>query len=643
MNPRSILGFALLATFVSACASGSDSAATPDGSTSAGGSAAGGSAGASGTGTAGTAGTSASGGASGGPTTGGSGGTSATGGSGGTSATGGSGGTSATGGKGGTSAGAGGTSAGAGGKDGNAGGAGGGGGGAAGSGAAGSGQGGVPACSMAQGCAAVWEQAASDHYDSVLGDPAGLAAFLHDVPKGGDLHNHLSGAVYAETYLEWAKADGDCVNTTTFGVVFSSQCSATALPAPTSGMFFDSVVQAWSMKDFVPGAQTGHDHFFATFGKFGTVAGAHRDDSIADVAKRAADENLLYVETMFNLGKNVGALTTSIWAGTLTEAALSGLYDQVVAAPTFQAELAKDVAVVNDASTKYRSTLGCSGANPPAACNVGVRFIAQIARTGAKDLVFGQLISAFEMAAKTDRIVGANLSSPEDDTTSINNYALHMAMLDFLHAKYADTQKSPLHVTLHAGELTPKYLPAGSTANTFHIRQAVEKGHAERIGHGLDVLSETDSAGLLAEMAQKKVMVEVCLSSNTQILEVSGAAHPLGTYLKNNVPVALGTDDQGVSRSSMAGEYQRAALDQQLGYRQLKAMARSSLEHAFLPGASVWASLDTVDAVAECATTKEIGLGGTPTAACATFLAASERARMQWELERRFLVFESQQ
>ncbi len=35
------------------------------------------------------------------------------------------------------------------------------------------------------------------------------------MPKGGDLHSHLSGAVYAESFLAWAAGDGACVATAT--------------------------------------------------------------------------------------------------------------------------------------------------------------------------------------------------------------------------------------------------------------------------------------------------------------------------------------------------------------------------------------------------------------------------------------------
>lgn len=493
----------------------------------------------------------------------------------------------------------------------------------------------VPPCGTLEECAATWEDNAAARLDAIATDTSALAAFLRAVPKGGDLHNHLTGAVYAETYLEWARADGDCIVPSTFSAVYASMCSTSTRTVPTSGSFYDQIVQAWSMQDFVPGAETGHDHFFATFAKFGAVAGAHRDDDIADVLTRAADENQLYVETMFNLGKDVGALATAVWSGTLTAADLPAFYDSLMADPGLTAALASDVGVVTSAGAGYRTVLGCAGPTPPAACDIEVRFIAQVSRTGASDQVFGQLVSAFEMARVAPAIVGANLSSPEDDTRSLANYDLHMAMLDFLHARYTASGTSPLHVTLHAGELTPAYLPPGSTDDTFHIRAAVELGHAERIGHGLDIASETDSSGLLDAMRDGNVLVEVCLSSNDQILEVRGADHPLALYLAHSVPVALATDDQGVSRSSMAGEYTRAVRDQHLGYRQLKTMARQSLEHSFLPGASLWSSVTDGTMVAACAP-----LSDPPSATCQSFLDASERARLEWELERRFLAFE---
>ena len=133
-------------------------------------------------------------------------------------------------------------------------------------------------------CAAQWEQNASDQFDAVLGNPTALAAFLKAVPKGGDLHNHLSGAVYAETYLDWAKTDGLTASTAPASPR-SLACSAIHDAGADLGQ--RSTIRSCApgrCRTSSTGAQTGHDHFFATFGKFGAVAGAHRDETIADVA-----------------------------------------------------------------------------------------------------------------------------------------------------------------------------------------------------------------------------------------------------------------------------------------------------------------------------------------------------------------------
>jgi adenosine deaminase len=491
-------------------------------------------------------------------------------------------------------------------------------------------------------CAEMWEEAASDRFDMLVGGPQDqLEAFLMAVPKGGDLHNHLSGAVYAETFLDWAENENFCINSTTYAASSSSNCGGATQAVPTSGAFYDAIIGAWSMEGFMRGgAETGHDHFFNTFGKFGQIAGAHRFDSIADVAIRAANENQVYVETMFNMGQNVGTLTDDNWVGTLNIDDLQEAYDLAVNDPTFSDELDQDINVPNQARTGYRNALGCSGSTPPAACDVEVRFTAQVSRLGSRAQIFGQLIGAFEMAMQTDAIVGVNLSSPEDEVSD-GGYDLQMAMLDFLYQQYTETGLSPIRVTLHAGELTETYgTPNGLAGN---LRKAVEVAHAERIGHGLTLLSDSDPQGLMEDMRDRGVLVEVCLSSNEQILLVNGSDHPLATYLDNQVPVALATDDQGVSRSSMAGEYLRAALDQALSYRQLKLIARNSLEHAFVPGDSLWTSVIDAEPVAACASNATMGVGDPPDAACEAFLAGSVRATLQWRLEHNFREFESQQ
>jgi adenosine deaminase len=139
-------------------------------------------------------------------------------------------------------------------------------------------------------------------------------------------------------------------------------------------------------------------------------------------------------------------------------------------------------------------------------------------------------------------------------------------------------------------------------------------------------------------MAERRVMVEINLTSNDQILGISGERHPFATYRRFGVPLALSTDDEGVSRGDLTHEYQRAALTYRLGYGELKGLARNSLEYAFLPGDSLWRTVAPFAPREACAG----ALGDKePAPACRDFLAQSEKARAQWRLEAQFAAFEA--
>jgi adenosine deaminase len=135
-------------------------------------------------------------------------------------------------------------------------------------------------------------------------------------------------------------------------------------------------------------------------------------------------------------------------------------------------------------------------------------------------------------------------------------------------------------------------------------------------------------------------MIEINLSSNDGILGLKGADHPFPLYRAAHVPVALSTDDEGVSRIDLTREYVRAALDYRLGYQDLKQLARTGMEHAFLPGPSLWAAPDVFTAPAAPCKAQTLG-GEKPTPACKAFLDRSEKAAAQWELERRFKAFDA--
>jgi hypothetical protein len=479
------------------------------------------------------------------------------------------------------------------------------------------------------------EQKTSRYLDSIRRQPSLLLAFLHDMPKGGDLHNHLTGAIYAEDLIDWAASDNFCVDRTTsrlLGAPCDSCEKYTNKPAVRCAyddhILFNQIIDAWSMRNWRPGDESGHDHFFATFDKFGPADRNHTAEAIATVSNRAAKENVQYIEFMLTADHGTAPdLAARLgWDedyARMREKLLAGGLKEVAAATS-------RTAAEDDA--RAHSELKCGTPDAEPGCNVTIRYLYQVLRGLPPEAVFAQILLGFELASSDPQFVGLNLVMPEDWYVPIHDFNQHMAMLDYLHGVYPK-----VHITLHAGEIAMSQVKPEDLA--FHIRASVERGHAERIGHGADIMLEKDPIGLMKEMAARNVMVEINLTSNDQILGVSGDDHPLPVYMKYGVPVAISTDDEGVARSDMTHEYLRAAQSYHLPYTELKRMTRQSLEHSFLPGPSLWAETKgTFRQVTACA--NDVKGAAKPSAACAKFLAASEHAREQWRLESAFAEFE---
>ena len=478
------------------------------------------------------------------------------------------------------------------------------------------------------------EQRAARAYEAARANPLDLQAFLARMPKGADLHYHLTGGVYAETFIREAAEDGLCVDLASHAFVAPQpSCGAgqvAAAKAFSDPNFYDTLVNALSMRSFVasPGV-SGHDHFFETFGKFEGPLNRHAGEWLDEIASRAAAQNEQYLEIMWTpaFGHTVGLAKEIGWRDDLVQLRdtllARGLRDDVAVA---RAEL-------DQAESFRRAHEHCGTPEEIPGCKITFRYLYQILRGFPKEQVFAQTLLGFEAASADPRFVGINYVMPEDGAISMSDYALHMKIVGFLHGLYPK-----VHISLHAGELAPGLVPPEGLC--CHIRLAVEEGHAERIGHGVDVMHEDRPYDLLKELAAKHVMVEINLTSNDVILGVGGKDHPLLIYRKFHVPVSLNTDDEGVSRINMTHEYVRAAETYALSYADLKEMVRTGLEHDFLPGASLWRDPDSFTrAVAACG--PDAPGAAKTSAACAAFLKSSEKAQQQWELERRFREFEA--
>src|SRR5450631_1925075 len=474
-------------------------------------------------------------------------------------------------------------------------------------------------------------------------NPLALHAFLVDMPKGGDLHVHLSGAVYAESWIRAAAEDHLCVDVTSLSFLkphapadanSQADCEKGDVPAERAihdQHLYDGLVDAFSMRGFVPtSGVTGHDQFFDTFRRFSGVDVRHTGEWLDEVATRAAAQNVQYLELMVTPPfEHTAAIAKEL--GWHTDRSFSEFREQL-----FAHGLRDDVAVVHayldQAESMRLQNERCGQPNQTAACGVQIRYIYQVLRASPPEQVFAQTLLGFEAASADARIVGINYVQPEDAHVPMSDYGLHMKMLAFLHGIY-----SKVHISLHAGELAPGMVPPDGLY--CHIRLAVEQAHAERIGHGVDVMYEDSPYDLLKEMAAKHVMVEINLTSNDVILGITGKDHPLPIYRKFGVPVALSTDDEGVSRIDLTHEYVRAVETYRLTYADLKEMVRTSIEHSFLPGDSLWRDRDGFAHPVQACSRDTLG-AGRPSSGCAAFLHSSEKACQQWELERRFRVFD---
>lgn len=458
--------------------------------------------------------------------------------------------------------------------------------------------------------------------------PLRVRAFLTKMPKGGDIHTHLSGAVYAENYLRWASNDQLCVNPDSGAISADDHVPCQTAPnIPVAEAFdnpglYGNLIDKMSLRNFDYAHRPGHDQFFNAFAKF---AGGTKGQMIAELSNRAAKQNIGYLEIMLSVGKShTKALAKQVGF----DGDIDATYNKLMAAG-LQADIVDGQQGLGNAERDARSVLTCDANNPQPGCAVERRYLLQINRTGEPDRVFAEMVYAFETVQADPLAVGVNMVAPEDDVVALRDYDLHMRMLQYLAARYPSVP-----VSLHAGELTLGLVPPEELHD--HIRKAVEMAGAKRIGHGVDVMYEDSPFPLLKEMQAKHVLVEICLTSNDAILGVKGKQHPFPEYLKAGVPATLASDDEGISRIDLTHEYERAALDYGLGYPELKTLARNSVHYSFLRGDSLWA--DPAYRQMQSCSNADFPAAG---AACQRFLDGNDKAKQEWRLEKQFRAFEN--
>lgn len=471
------------------------------------------------------------------------------------------------------------------------------------------------------------QQATADvvaHFNRIKSDPNALYAFLKNMPKGGELHYHLAGGAYPETMVALAAQGNYCLNKNTLALNKTVELchGVKSSDIYSQPELYHQIIRAWSLKDFVAGQESSHDHFFASFFKFMQIVADFRPQLLAEIIKRAASQQALYLEVMILPDNAHSASFANLIQNATSFAEKKRL---LLTHPEFKKNIQHTITESARILKKTRQILGCDKNPHLPACKVTVKFQYYILREQAPDNMFAQAVNAFAAASASPDLVGVNLVQAEDGIISLRDYRMHMQVMQFLHQIYPN-----VHISLHAGEMAPTAVPPEDLR--FHIHDAIFTGHAERIGHGVDIAYENQAERIVQYMAERPIPVEINLISNQKILQISGKNHPLLYYLAHHVPVVLSTDDEGILRTDLTQQYVEAVMTHGIGYHKLKTINRNALTYSFLPGKSIWKDAKHSLPIAACENLEN------PT--CLEFIKTNEKARIQWQLEKQLSAFE---
>lgn len=465
----------------------------------------------------------------------------------------------------------------------------------------------------------VEEQDTSKYFEDIKNDRAALRQFFTAMPKGGDLHNHLTGSAYAETYFEMAAKKEMYVNMKT-GKLYKDKPSEVETIRLSKDMddlhnHRMELIDKWSIRNFQPYKYPlGPDEYF--FGTFGLLSALTSDiDDLAhlmrELKKRAVKENVQYLEVMASsphvpeycfldeadYKKYDTDLKSYVKKGDddKAKALLGEIYDLIDTKATEAAadylEFIKQLDEKSRIDEEAWETTTDNGKR-----KLLCRYQGYSSRGGEPLKVFAQLYVVHKACLlssdeKENLLVGCNIVAAENGEKSMLYYHLHMQMFAVLADKQNENKgEVKVNTSLHAGELTlgltrPEHL-------TYHIDQAVNIAGANRIGHGVDLPFESNSNEILKTMKKEPegetedkptgIPVEINLTSNEFILGVKDSEHPILLYHKAGVPIIISTDDPGILRTSLTEQYTLATLRYGFSYPEIKEFVKNSILYGFL-------------------------------------------------------------
>jgi hypothetical protein len=434
-----------------------------------------------------------------------------------------------------------------------------------------------------------YSQSTNTYFEKIRDNEAALTAFFSQMPKGGDLHHHYSGSIYAEPLLAHAIADNFYLNTETMDVLKEKPSSgnweqfSTLKSRGELDKYKQKIMMKWSVKDYNHVDYPSDKLFFESFMKFEPAIKGNFGQGLLELKNRAITENVSYIETQLSTipcSMNTDDLTKfnsrlRQLAKAKDEKGIMQSLDSVYNA--FQQKDAKSYAT--DFNTNFVAKLHNDLKIDDS--RFTMRYQNFVLRFMEPVNLFKNLVIAFISADSSPLMAGVNIVSPEDGETSMKDYWLHMVMFKYCHSRFPNVK-----YTLHAGELTLGLVQPEDL--TWHINAAVHIAGANRIGHGVDMAYEQNSYDLLQYMAKKEIPIEINLVSNEFILKVKENRHPLTLYKEFGVPIVISTDDAGILRTNMTEQYVLLAKRyKDITYEDIKKFVYNSINYSFIKENSV--------------------------------------------------------
>lgn len=404
------------------------------------------------------------------------------------------------------------------------------------------------------------QAASADWFDDIKsnGRSEDLYRVLHYMPKGGDLHNHLSGAVFSEWWYELALAQA------------------------SRGYIYYTKVRINNCRDY-GGNEFGRDPYYLMFRnimavQYEALSACEQSEfkllSELDEGEKAAWLNSIRLDKPYEgreefFGthwQRLGALVTNPW---------------------LQAEiLYRNMQAFGEEGVSYiEFQVAGGGGQKPDGSSVPPEEEAAIlrARLAKKDAIDTDVTVRFQLAIlrflpnaeeqlrfvyqfvhdNSDLWVAVNMVGREDNDKG--HPRRFLSTMRDLRRQY-----SGVKLSIHAGEVDEP---------NSHVRETLLLG-ADRIGHGLNLITDDDSMRL---MRHGPYLVEINLISNLMLGYIDDySQHPFPEYLRTGIPVALSTDDRGMWDSTLTDEFFVAVKEFNLSWDEIKLLSRNSLAHAFV-------------------------------------------------------------